>query len=59
MYLLVDASNGWNFHLGVSHACKIEDSFLILNYWDHIGAMFGPYQGHVLANSTIALLLDA
>ena len=28
------------------------------NYFDHIKAMFGPYQSHVLAISTISLLLD-
>ena len=27
----------------------------ILTYWDPIGAMFGPYQGHVLA---ICMILD-
>ena len=27
------------------------------NYWDHIRAMFGPYEGHVFAITAISLLL--
>ena len=42
-----------------SHACQAEDYSLISNYPDHIGSMFGPSWGHVLAISTIPLLLDA
>ena len=42
-----------------SHACQAEDYSLISNYPDHIGSMFGPSWGHVLAISTISLRLDA
>ena len=35
------------------------DVKLLGPYNSHVGAMFGPYQGHVLTISTISLLLDA
>ena len=43
----------------VNHASQIEENHSMLNYWEYIVAMFGPYQGHVFAISTISLLLDA
>ena len=42
-----------------SHAYQIEEYPLMFNYWDHIWGMFGLYQGHVLAISTLYLLLYA
>ena len=42
-----------------SHASQIEEYSLMLNFWYYILAMSGPYWGHVLAISTISLLLYA
>ena len=36
----------------------IEDYSLIFNYWDHIGAMVGPYGSHNFGISGLVLLLD-
>ena len=40
-----------------SHASQKEEYHSLSNYWDHIRAMFGPYQGHVWAISTISLFI--
>ena len=40
-----------------NHACYIEEYSLMFNFWDHIWAMFGPYQANVLAISIVSLLL--
>ena len=40
-----------------SHASQIEEYQSMSNYWDHIRAIFGPYQGHVLVISPISLLV--
>ena len=40
-----------------NHACYIEEYSLMFHFWDHIWAMFGPYQANVLAISIVSLLL--
>ena len=42
-----------------SHAYQVEEYNSISNYWDYERAIFGPYKGHVLAISTISLVVDA
>ena len=40
-----------------NHACYIEEYSLMFNFWDHILAMFGPYQANVLAIYIVSLLV--
>ena len=48
----------WLKFLLERHICQIEEYHSMSNYLDHIRAMLGPCLGHVLAISTISLLLD-